>query len=161
MVTMSDEGDKARRPTKVRVEFAVGSQEDGRWITFGDDVELYNIAEWFRFTGEAITRMFNTGHVAAQVRLRTNGPNKINTIKIVREHLSCGLKEAKDAVEGVYGGLVGVFEDDREARDFIRKLEEVDNTCATTGVVINEHFRSDLHERHCSFLLAPKRNPRP
>jgi len=30
--------------------------------------------------------------------------NKINAIKLVREYTSCGLREAKDIVEGTYSG---------------------------------------------------------
>jgi ribosomal protein L7/L12 len=111
----------------VRIEFAIGSQEDGRWTTFGGDVPTRGIAEWFRFTGEALAKMWNTGTYTASVTIEIPGPNKINTIKEVRNVTGCGLKEAKDAVEMQYGGIVAVFEDCTAAERFKARLESIGN----------------------------------
>lgn len=121
--------DEENAPTKIRIEFSVGSERDGRWITFGDNVELDDIEEWFAFTGQAISRMFNVGptrpwHVgysasaiatAHAQQVAGNAyinvvPNKIAAIKVVREFSGCGLKTAKDAIEVVFGGTIALCE---------------------------------------------------
>ena len=116
--------DDENSPTKIRIEFSVGSERDGRWITFGDNVELENIEEWFSFTGQAVSRMFNVGttrpwHVgysgAAMNQINSSGyssvvPNKIAAIKAVREFTGCGLKTAKDAIELLFRGTIALCE---------------------------------------------------
>jgi large subunit ribosomal protein L7/L12 len=70
-----------------------------------------------------------TGAAAAEektefdVILTSAGDKKINAIKAVREITGLGLKEAKDAVEGVPTTLKeGVSKD--EAADIVKKIEE-------------------------------------
>lgn len=121
------EGGDENAPTKIRIEFSVGSERDGRWITFGDNVELENIEEWFAFTGQAVSRMFNIGlmrpwHVGfcaatiatAHAQLAAGNayinvvPNKIAGIKVIREFSGCGLKTAKDAIEVGFDGTIAL-----------------------------------------------------
>lgn len=133
-----DDGDDDNQPTKIRVEFSVGSQRDGRWVTFGDDVDLDGIEEWFRFTGEAVSRMFAIGtprpwHVGITddhgTRLTIGSapgatfPNKITSIKILREFTGCGLKTAKDAIEGYFSGTLALCESRADAIAIRNRLE--------------------------------------
>lgn len=121
---------------KLRVEFSVGSEKDGRWVTFGEDLELNGIAEWFRFTGEAISRMFNAGPSAVEVRMVTpNNNKKIETIKTVRTFTGSGLKTAKDAVEMLYGGLLGAFEDGTRGHEYAAELRKHGNVVRVTQVM--------------------------
>lgn len=115
------------QPEKLKVKFSIGSESDGRWITFSDNVSLEGIEEWFNFTGKAVVRMFDTGpvrrwHVGFQRADLDLIINKINTIKVVREMTSCGLKCAKDAVEFMFSGTVGLFDSKSDAILACQKL---------------------------------------
>jgi ribosomal protein L7/L12 len=132
-------GEHRPRSTRLRISFSVGSEEDGRWITFADDVELIKIAEWFKFTGMAISRMFNLGQTPCIVRLTNFDPaKKIASIKIIREYTGCGLKEAKDAIEGAFDGIIGIFEDGEVAEAFQRALEDNDCTVEMFSVMMED-----------------------
>lgn len=93
------------------------------------------IEEKFDVTANAPV-MVAAGPVAAaaekdefDVIIESNGPNKINVIKVVRELTGLGLKEAKDLVDSVPKALKeGVSKADAEAMK--KKLEDAGATVA-------------------------------
>mgnify|MGYP000846992851 FL=1 len=93
------------------------------------------IEEKFDVTANAPV-MVAAGPVAAaaekdefDVIIESNGPNKINVIKVVRELTGLGLKEAKDLVDSVPKAVKeGVSKADAEAMK--KKLEDAGATVA-------------------------------
>ena len=85
-------------------------------------------AQWTREPLEALlASMMNITAGQYVIRITNPGPKKINFIKMLRVVLKCGLKEAKDLVEGVPAKIKeGLSKEDAEKLK--KELEEAGAT---------------------------------
>lgn len=117
--------------THLRIDFVVRevcddgsiSADDLRFIRFGDDVPVHQAKDFFDRCGHAVGLMFKPEgpHFIA---LASPPPNKINTIKVVRELTNHGLKDAKDIVEAPSGTQFLSVRNYEDLRYAVRLLEE-------------------------------------
>lgn len=84
---------------KLQVQFVIGDPSTECFVQFKDEIDKVDIGDWFARVSQGIQQVFNTFPYKLGLNIVHN-PNKIDSIKLVRELTRCGLKEAKDAVEG-------------------------------------------------------------
>lgn len=141
------------RNTRIRIDFVVrevcddGSvpEDELRFIRFGDDVPASYVKDFFDRTGNAMSLMFRPvgAHV---VRFVNVGPNKINTIKVVRELTGLGLKEAKDLVEAPSGTPILIVKEAIELPMVLRRFQE----CGCN--VESRPYHRDDHDKRAAGL---------
>lgn len=117
--------------TRLRIDFVVREvcpdgtvhEDDLRFIKFGDEVEKVHVRDFFDRVAHAMGLMFQPegGHV---VFFESVGPNKIDTIKLVRELTQCGLKEAKGLVEAPPGIPFLITKTHTDLKEIIHRFEE-------------------------------------
>jgi len=122
--------------TRFRIDFQVrevlpeGSDPSlARYVTFGDEVSLSRVRDFFDRCGLGVVSLFNGTSVAKVFKLAHTPRNKINVIKALREMTELGLKGAKDRVESPLGTPLVVFANDEEAElglNVLRKYEVYD-----------------------------------
>lgn len=138
---MSDELKSKVLPSRIRIDFqvrevsAAGEEipdSDLRYVTFGDEVNLADIRDFFDRSGIAVNMMFNGNRGAKFICMEGTPANKIWMIKRVREVTGLGLREAKDLVEAPLRTPFGYFEDGRDCDAAVSFLNEDQ----TSGVVV-------------------------
>ena len=82
----------------LNVEFVI-TANDGRTIHFKDQVAMVGLRDWFDRAGRAVSTVFSPSGPTGLI-CTDGGPNKIQSIKKVRELTNVGLREAKDFIEG-------------------------------------------------------------
>lgn len=115
----------SRLRIKFQVQELLGPGEDpeqARYVTFGDDVELGRIKDFFERCGIATDLMFNGIRQAKVVGFTVTPNNKIEAIRHVRTLCQIGLKEAKDVVEKPLGHPAILCEDGRDADRVVERL---------------------------------------
>lgn len=80
----------------------------------------------------------------ANVEIWDFGINKVKVISLVRQYLGCGLKEAKDFVDGNNGTIEGLSED--EANTLVRELSVLGASAKIVWDEIDEVEERDLFE---------------
>lgn len=113
-----------KRSTHLRIDFQVreipkeGTSIDARFITFGDDVSMDDIRDFFDRCGYATDMIFNgTGgrrHNAIKLK-HTISAKKIDLIKLVRKWTNTSLRDAKDLVEQPAGSALVLCKDSKDA----------------------------------------------
>jgi hypothetical protein len=127
---------------KLHVKFSVQDPETERFITFEDNVDLVDLKCWFERAQLGVSHIFDVGQDRKLFFLSGSYSSKINTIKLIREFTFCGLKEAKDLVEGVYpdvpSGTLFVCEDGRREHDIIARFDEIGASVSCRSVSTGE-----------------------
>jgi hypothetical protein len=82
----------------LNIEFSI-TASDGRTINFKDMVSIIGLRDWFDRAGRAVSTVFSPSGPTGLI-CTDGGPNKIQSIKKVRELANVGLREAKDFIEG-------------------------------------------------------------
>ena len=82
---------------ELHIQFSVTSH-DARQLDFSGNVSLINMRAWFDNVVNGLMMVYNMSIVTV-LRCIDGGPNKINSIKKVRELANISLKEAKDFIE--------------------------------------------------------------
>lgn len=119
------------RNTHLRIDFVIREvcddgtvgEDDLRFIRFGDDVPTHQAKDFFDRCGHAVGLMFKPDGPYF-IAFAGPPPNKINTIKVVRELTWLGLKEAKDIVEAPSGTQFLSVKNYDDLRHVVRLLEE-------------------------------------
>lgn len=117
---------KLRIDFQVREVLADGAVGEPRYVTFGDDVDMGAIKDFFERCGIACDLMFQGYKSPKLFSLDSSfsgSSQKIMMIKLVRELTGCGLKEAKDIVEAPPGTPIVVFKDGRDADAVMKRLQ--------------------------------------
>jgi hypothetical protein len=107
---------------KLHIEFQVREilpdgmdQADARHITFGDDVQLGSIKDFFERCGIATDILFQGKRGSKVIRFATRPNHMIQAIKVLRGLTGLGLLEAKNLAELPPGAALVVFEDGHDA----------------------------------------------
>lgn len=116
---------------KLNIRFVV-TAADGRTISFGDDVSMIGLRDWFDRVGRAVTMVFVPGGPIGLVCI-DGGNRKIEAIKKVRHYSQIGLREAKDFVEG---NLKLIFKNAEAAAAMTNDLKTLD--CSVVAAVFEE-----------------------
>lgn len=114
-----------KRSTHLRIDFQVreipeeGSSINARFITFGDDISMDNIRDFFDRCGHATDTIFNGGGPARRNVIKLKHAHdivkKVELIKLVRQWANLTLKEAKDLVEQPAGSALVLCKDSKDA----------------------------------------------
>lgn len=85
----------------IRVDFAVRHPASEKFVTFGADVTIDMIADFFERAGLSVKSLFEPEDILRGVYVDKHDirQNFIIMLKHVRRISHCGLKEAKDSVE--------------------------------------------------------------
>ena len=126
----------------VHVQFVVAGKNQ-QWVSFEDDVKLLNIRDSFDRIALALRAIF-LPHSTINLCCSEGGPNKINSIKKLRELANMGLKEAKDFVEG---NLILTNVDPTIAHQIAKELDEFGCTVniAESDVLLNKSMPLTLN----------------
>jgi len=115
------------RKTHLRIDFVIQEVADDdtpaselRHISFGDDVPIVHVRDFFQRCMDAMGLLFKTGNCV--VCLVDAGPNKIGLIKVIRELTGHGLKDAKDFVEGPTGTALFTTRDHYSLQHAIQQI---------------------------------------
>lgn len=137
---------------KLHIEFSIREPETERYVTFSDDVDFCEVHEWFIKASLGVEHLFNVRGAPSIVVIRNHNGNKINAIKAVRTITNCGLKNAKDLVEGnhydVPPGQVALCSDS-QAAGYVRQVFQ--NCCVdiefTSPRQISSHLPHVVYDR--------------
>jgi hypothetical protein len=112
----------------LRIDFTVREvlegedQSSARYVTFGDDVDIESVKDFFERCGISVDLLFH-GRRSGKV-IKLSGPTHaaIQAIKAIRQLTGVGLKEAKDAFERARnsGSAMVAFPDGRYAEEGIQ-----------------------------------------
>lgn len=113
-----------KQSTHLRIDFQVreipeeGTSINARFITFGDDISMDNIRDFFDRCGYATDIIFNGGDQRGNVIKLKHAHDivkKVELIKLVRQWANLTLKEAKDLVEQPAGSVLVLCKDGKDA----------------------------------------------
>lgn len=130
---------------KLHVQFVIGDPSTDCYVQFKDELDKADIGEWFARVSQGIQQVFNTFPYKLGLNI-VNNPNKIASIKLVRELTGCGLKEAKDAVEGMPPHIMVLS---TNAPDVIRRFYDIGATVnkCTLSPTYSTQLAIDLQRR--------------
>lgn len=136
-----------RPPSRLRIDFQVREIVDAdsglepRYVTFGDEVDMGKIKDFFDRCGIATDIMFQGYKTSKYVKQLVPTSQKINLIKLVREWTKIGLKDAKDVVELPTGRPMVLF---REGAD----ADMVVQVCRGMGMndVVSESITEETYQ---------------
>ena len=129
---MQDDEDTLSK-LELYVKFEVTAQT-GENVKFEGPVSLFGIRDWFDRAALGVSTVFGFDG-PCRLKCTRSGMNKINSIKLVREYSNCGLKEAKDFIEGNY---VLHLPSLLKAKMFIKNLEELGNSIVPASAEDND-----------------------
>ena len=109
-----------RPPSRLRIDFQVReltaeAGQEPRYVTFGDEVDMGKVKDFFDRCGIAVDIMFQGYKASKYIKQLVPTSQKIGLIKLVREWTNLGLKDAKDVVELASGMPMILFRDGADA----------------------------------------------
>lgn len=150
-----------RPPSRLRIDFQVRELVDPdsglepRYVTFGDEVDMGKIKDFFERCGLATDIMFLGYKTSKYIKQLVPTQQKINLIKLVREWTGLGLKDAKDVVELHAGLPMVLFKDGEEADKIVDLCRRMNMMDVVSEPITEETYKELLHAKVPEYIKPP------
>lgn len=130
----------------LKIKFSITDIDSDRYVSFEDEVAYHRVRDFFERCGLTCEQLFCTMSGASVIRLVHKmypgiaHREKIPAIKVTRQLITCSLKEAKDLVEGIYGGDLMWIANSLDGVDIVEMYrKEGCQVVVTRGPSVNLH----------------------
>jgi hypothetical protein len=149
-----------RPPSRLRIDFQVReitaeAGQEPRYVTFGDEVDMGKVREFFDRCGLGVDTMFQGYKTAKYIKQLVPAPNKINLIKLVREWTNLGLKDAKDVVELPTGRPMVLFREGADADAVVQICRRMGMPDVVSEPISEETFRELASQKVPEYIKPP------
>jgi hypothetical protein len=149
-----------RPPTRLRIDFQVHeltpeAGQEPRYVTFGDEVDMGKIRDFFDRCGIACDIMFQGYKVSKCLKQLVPTSQKINLIKLVREWTGLGLKDAKDVVELPVHHAMVLFRDGADADKCVEICKRMGMLDVIAESITQETFEEFARSKVPEYIKPP------